>query len=663
MRKFIINNIKKRIPKISETEKIALNCGTTSIDRELFKGKLSNYAFNINDRVLDSSLKTASNNILKKYRNQKIYPFTDVNDLCLFSDLGKNGFFSYLIPKDYGGNKLSVQQLSNVLTYITSCNPCLGVITMVPNSLGPSELLLNYGTKEQQKKYLPELASGNMIPCFGLTGPNNGSDATGSIDKGKVIRDKDGKIKIKVNVNKRYITLAPVANLIGLAFNLEDPDNLLKKNKRGITVALIEKNHPNLKKEFYHNPLDVGFPNGTIRGELLIDLHQVIGEERRIGEGWKMLMECLAAGRGICLPATANASSKVAMCSMYLYSKHRRQFNIPLIEMEAIENKLANMLYNTWAIQSSIFLTNQLLDRGEKPSVISAIMKQQTTERGRDVIRDAMDIYGGSGLCIGENNMLEKFYKNAPIGITVEGSNVLTKNLIIFGQGLNKSHPHIYPILKAIDENNNDKFFCNFKSIVYHSIYLLGNSFYQALLNSDLLNKQTVYFACLSNFVALKGGKIKKEQSISCDMAEIMGNLYLAHSVKIYEEHFNVSKKFSDIVINKLLNENVDVFNRVINNLSYYPLLNHMKQVKNEKYSENKYLIKELKENNKVFSEIFNGIYVDDILKKLLTLDSLDKHEDSVRYKKLYEDVISAGEYKIKDIKLTSNLVPCKHSN
>ena len=329
---------------------------------------------------------------------------------------------------------------------------------MVPNSLGPSELLLNYGTKQQQDEYLPKLANGEKIPCFGLTGPNNGSDATGSIDEGVVLKDRDGNLKIKININKRYITLAPVANLIGLAFNLKDPHNLLKNKKRGITVALLERGHPGLRQESYHNPLDVGFPNGTLKGEVLIDLEQVIGGEEMVGEGWKMLMECLAAGRGICLPATANASSKISTVSMYLYSKHRKQFNIPLIQMEGIQNKLANMLTNTWAIQASIFVTNQLLDRGEKPSVLSAIMKEQTTERGREVIKEAMDIYAGSGLCKGENNMLEKFYKNAPIGITVEGSNVLTKNLIIFGQGLNKSHPHISPILNAIDEDNIDDF-------------------------------------------------------------------------------------------------------------------------------------------------------------------------------------------------------------
>ena len=645
MKRLIFNNIKNRIPKISDTEKIALNCGTTSIDRELFEGKLKKHQFSINNVKLDEKLENDSNNILKKYTNQKIYPFTNVNDRHLFNDLGKNGFFSYLIPEKYNGNKLSVQQLSNVLTYITSANPSLGVITMVPNSLGPSELLLNYGTTEQQNKYLPQLANGSKIPCFGLTGPNNGSDATGSIDTGFIFKNSDGKLQIKLTINKRYITLAPVANLIGLAFNLKDPYNLLENQKQGITVALLERGHPGLKQETYHNPLDVGFPNGTLKGELIIDLDQVIGGENMIGEGWKMLMECLAAGRGICLPATANASSKVSTLSMYLYSKHRHQFNLPLIKMEAIENKLANMLYNTWAIQASIFITNQLLDNGEKPSVISAIMKQQTTERGRQVILDAMDIHGGSGICKGEHNILEKFYKNAPIGITVEGSNVLTKNLIIFGQGLNKSHPHIYPILQSIDDNNVDIFFNNFKNIVCHSVGLVGKSFYQSLFGFNLLEKQTTYFACLSNFVALKGGKIKKEQSISADMAEIMGNLYMAHSVKIYEEHMDISKTFSENVIEKLLNENIEIMNRVILNLGYYPFLNFMVTKKKEYYSINNNLINELKVNEKIKNELLNNVYLNNSLEKLLKLDKLDKNSDE--YIELYNNIISVGEYEI----------------
>ena len=216
------------------------------------------------------------------------------------------GFFSFLIPSEYNGYKMSVREMSNILTYITSANPCLGVVTMVPNSLGPAELLLHYGTQNQQDKYLPQLADGTKIPCFGLTGPNNGSDATGKIDKGKIIKGEDGTLQIEVTINKRYITLAPVSNLIGIAFELEDPNNLL--GKQGVTLALLERGHPGLIQKGYHNPLDTGFPNGTLEGTLRIDLDQVIGGEENAGNGWRMLMECLAVGRSISLPACAVGS-------------------------------------------------------------------------------------------------------------------------------------------------------------------------------------------------------------------------------------------------------------------------------------------------------------------------------------------------------------------
>ena len=253
---------------------------------------------------------------------------------------------------------------------------------------------------------------------------------------------------IKVKLNKRYITLAPVANLMGIAFNLRDDDNLIGKS--GVTVALVERNHPGLIQDTHHNPLDVGFPNGTIKGEFYIELDQVIGGEKNIGNGWKMLMECLSAGRGVSLPASANASSKVASIGIYNYIKIREQFKLPLMKMEAIQEKFNRMITDTWIILSSVKLTNDILDSGKSPAVISAIMKQQCTERGRNVLNEAMDIHGGAAICKGYSNFLEKYYKSAPIGITVEGSNTLTRSLIIFGQGLNKSHPYIFPILDSV---------------------------------------------------------------------------------------------------------------------------------------------------------------------------------------------------------------------
>ena len=641
VKKRVFQTVKKLIPKISATEMIALQSGTTSIDRELFEGFVKQKNFNTKPATVFDKAKI--DELLTKFPEQHIFPNGNYN--ALFEFLGKNKFFSFLIPEKYGGKKTSVEEMSDILTYITSANPSLGVVTMVPNSLGPSELLLHYGTEEQKNKYLPKLANGEKIPCFGLTGPNNGSDATGSIDKGEVFLDENNNVKIKVSLNKRYITLAPVSNLIGIAFELEDKYELLDSRQSGVTVALVEKGHPGLKQDYYHNPLDTGFPNGTVQGHIVIEPSQVIGGQKNIGEGWKMLMECLAAGRGICLPATANASSKVATTSMFLYAQHRKQFNLNLIQMEAIQNKLASMIYNTWAIQASIFVTNKILDEGEKPSVISAIMKEQTTERGRQVLNDGMDIYGGSGICKGENNMLEKFYKNVPVGITVEGSNVLTKNLIIFGQGLNKSHPHIYPLLKSIQNDDLDDFTKNFKSIVKHSIGLYFSSLKSSLFSKDVLATQTLQFACLSNFVALKGGAIKKEQSLSADMAGIMSNLYLAHCVKIYNEHVHVSDKLSNMVIEKLLNENRDLFRRVIYNLPVGFLLKYMNTNKKENYSLNENIVNEVKKNPVILDNLKENIYIDHGVKKLFSINQMERGTEV--YDKMYDDVVQVGQYKI----------------
>jgi acyl-CoA dehydrogenase len=277
------------------------------------------------------------------------------------------------------------------------------------------------------------LSDGTFIPCFGLTGPNNGSDAIGAIDKGVAIVGTDGKTKIKVSLNKRYITLAPISNLVGIAFNLEDPTGLLS-GKKGITLALVERGHPGLQQETHHNPNNAGFPNGTVKGTVCIDVDQVIGGEEKIGDGWKMLMECLAVGRGVSLPAAANGSSKFATHSIMNYINIRRQFNMPIGNMEAVREKFVDMYVNAWIIHTSVAFTNSILDSGVTPSVITAIMKQQTTERGRTILNHGMDIYAGSGICVGENNFFTKFYNSSPVGITVEGSNTLTRGLIIFGQ-------------------------------------------------------------------------------------------------------------------------------------------------------------------------------------------------------------------------------------
>ena len=641
MYKTFFRQVKKLVPRISDTELIALKSGNTHIDRQILEGniKFPQKPFKVN-KFPESKL----NDLLKNFDIfSKVYPNDNNNYWVEY--LAKNGFFSFLIDKAYGGNKLSVNELSNILTKITSLDPGLGVVAMVPNSLGPGELITKYGTTKQKKEYLPKLANGEYIPCFGLTGPNNGSDATGQIDTGVLVY-KDNKKYIEIEINKRYITLAPVSNLIGIAFNLDDQYELLDQGKPGVTVALLEKGTPGLEQLTYHNPLNAGFPNGTLKGKILIPVENIIGGEKNAGQGWKMLMECLSAGRGISLPATANASSKVATFGIFNYIKVRKQFKLQLAEMEAIQEKFNRMVFNTWIIQSSVCLTNDILDNGYNPAVISAIMKQQTTERGRDVLNEAMDIHGGAGICIGYSNFLEKFYRSAPIGITVEGSNTLTRSLIIFGQGLNKSHPHIYEVLDSILNDDLNSFKTSFKDIVGHSINLYVRSLVSKRNN---LEDQIVNFATLTNFVSLKGGLIKKEQMLSGDMADIFSNLYLALSVQYYDKENKASPILTDYIIKKLVNENQIKINKVIDNLGFqkFLLLHIRNNVDSENYEDEKRVFNEIMSNKKIIEEIKKNIHIKDNI--LADLEKINEEgletENPELFNKLKNKIINVDEY------------------
>lgn len=654
----IFNVVKSIIPRISETELIALRSGNTSIDRQLFQGRVdtSNFKYPINEKRVFPSEKI--DNLLDKYNNTTVYPSNKSVEIINY--LGKEKFFSFIIDKEYGGCKLTVNEFSSILTKITTANPALGVCVMVPNSLGPGELITHYGTDKQKDMYLSGLANGKYVPCFGLTGPNNGSDATGSIDEG-ILKMVDGKRVIELEINKRYITLAPVANLIGLAFKLNDPDNLLKNGRVGVTVALLDKDFPGLRMDTHHNPLNAGFPNGTLKGKLQIPLHNIIGGEENAGEGWKMLMECLAAGRGICLPGSALASSKVATFGVWNYALHRKQFKLPLVEMEGVREKLLDMLYDTWCIESSVKLTNTILDAGDKPAVISAIMKQQSTDRARDVLNNGMDIHAGGSICLGESNFMEKFYRSAPVGITVEGSNTLTKNLIIFGQGINKSHPHISDILESILEDNIPKFKKEFNEMIYHCLrcYIKSLPVNPFMYDKDIMNKhfgvvhsliqnQTIKFAHLANIVALKGGRLKKEQYCSSDMANIMSNLYMAHSIIWYHKNRNISEILSKYCLERLYNDNKKIINRVVDNLPLFQrlLVIHLKSNPTTNlYANNNLVIDEIKTNTKIMEVISEDIYFSNtILNDLKTINNLD--EGCEEYNKLYNKIINVGEYK-----------------
>lgn len=640
MNRQLFRLIKSKIPKISDTEMIALRSGTASIDRSILEGKLE---YPIKPHFSEKLQKQDVEKMLDSYDDSPIYPNENKNKWVEI--LAKQKYFSFLIDEKYGGTKLSTNELSNVLTKITSVNPALGVVAMVPNSLGPGELLINYGTEEQKHKYLPKLADGSYIPCFGLTGPNNGSDATGNIDSGKVIIDENRQKCIEITINKRYITLAPVANLIGLAFQLEDPYDLLDQGSPGVTVALIERGTCGLIQNTHHNPLNAGFPNGTLKGSLRIPVENIIGGESNAGNGWKMLMECLSAGRGVSLPATANASSKVAAFGMFHYIQIREQFKMPLAKMEAIQEKFNKIIYNTWIIQSSVAMTNDILDNGEHPAVISAIMKQQCTERGRQVLNSAMDIHAGASICLGNSNFLEKYYRSAPIGITVEGSNTLTRSLIIFGQGLNKSHPHVFPLLESILNNDSHKFQQAFNEISGHSVSLLLRTVFNYGEKSEL-NKQILNFACLTNFVAIRGGAIKREQMLSGDMADVFSNLYLAIAVQYYQVHNSASDILTKYVVDGLIYENQQKINKIIDNLTVFEraILCHLrKSPKEMTYANERAVFDEIMNNPLILKNIRENIHVHGILKTMEECIQLKK--DSPEYEILRNEIINVGEY------------------
>ena len=635
--KRLFDKVKSILPKISDTELIALRSGTTSMDRDIFKGKV-NYPPRVEKP--EKFYRPIVSSLIRQFEHvDKIYPNKESGKYM--REIASRGMFSFIIDEKYGGTQLSVSEMSSILTRISSANPALGVVVMVPNSLGPAELLQHYGTEKQKNTYLPGLAKGDLVPCFGLTGPHNGSDATGSIDEGTVVKGNDGKKYIEVTINKRYITLAPVANLIGLAIRVTDKDNLLESGKEGVTLALVKKGHPGLLQDTHHNPLNVGFPNGTLKGTLKIPVEDVIGGEEQVGNGWKMLMECLAAGRGICLPAAARASSKSAFVGIYTYARHRKQFNRSLLSMEGVQQKVVDMLYHTWIIETSVALTNNILDSGEKPAVISAIMKQQTTDRAREVLNHAMDIHAGSAICLGPNNFLEKFYRSAPIGITVEGSNTLTKSLIIFGQGLNKSHPHIFPVLESIMNNDEQAFATHMQDIVKHTLTCYKNAMVHMITGGELA-RQTAYFACLANFVALYGGSLKSRQMLSADMADILSNLYLAHSVVWYHRQHHVSKILTNHCIDRLCRENTRLINRVIDNLHmFYPLLRFMKTREDSYlYSQTTNIIKELTVNQGLHDHILKDVQLNNTpLENIIYIGCKDD------YKKNYDKMIQVGEY------------------
>ncbi|HNR10960.1 MAG TPA: acyl-CoA dehydrogenase, partial [Nitrosomonas europaea] len=477
----------------------------------------------------------------------------------------ENRFFSLIIPKEYGGLGFSALAHSEVVMKISSRSNTAAVTVMVPNSLGPAELLLHYGTEEQKDHYLPRLANGSEIPCFALTGPDAGSDAGSIPDTGIVCRGVfDGQpdvLGIRINWEKRYITLGPVATLLGLAFRLYDPDGLLGNEKEiGITLALIPTSTLGIQIGRRHYPLNGVFQNGPNSGkDVFIPMDWVIGGQDKVGQGWRMLMNSLSVGRSISLPATSVGAAKLSAWSSGAYGRVRVQFKLPIGYFEGVEEALARIAGNTYMMDAARVMTAGAVDLGEKPSVISAIVKYHLTERSRQIINDAMDIHGGKGICLGPSNYLARTYQQTPVGITVEGANILTRNMIIFGQGAIRAHPFTLREIDAAWDQDKKRGLRAFdEALTGHIVFTFRNAFHSLIygfstrLVKDIpqnvthetvnyyrqLTRFSAAFALLTDIAMLKlGGALKRRERLSARLGDILSMMYLCSAtLKRFED-------------------------------------------------------------------------------------------------------------------------------
>ena len=549
--------LKRNLPKISETEQQALEAGNTWWDAELFSGK-PNFK---HLRDLTTSSLTSE---------EQAYLDGPVESLCqnlndweishhdldlppkIWQQMKDDRLFGMIISREHDGLGFSATAHSAVVMKIASRSITAAVTVMVPNSLGPGELLHRYGTEEQKNFYLPRLAKGIDIPCFALTGPEAGSDASAIPDTGVVCKqDFEGKkdvLGIRLNFEKRYITLAPVATLLGLAFQLRDPDQLLGDNEDiGISLALIPTNTDGIDIGQRHFPLNIPFQNGPIWGkDVFIPIDWLIGGAEQAGNGWQMLVECLGEGRGISLPALATGAGKLISHVTGAYAGTRKQFGTAIGRFEGIEEPLAEILANTYIMDAGRTLTATAIDQEQKPAVITALLKYQLTERMRQVVNHAMDIQGGSGICMGPSNYIGRLYQAVPIGITVEGANILTRSLIVFGQGAIRCHPYLLTEIKAAQSNDLELLD---KTLFSHFGFVFSNlsrSVWFGFTNAHFespgtpvtrkyyrrLARLSASFALLTDYALLTlGGTLKRRERLSGRFADILSSLYLCSAV------------------------------------------------------------------------------------------------------------------------------------
>ncbi len=555
----ILSNFKKVMPQMSLTEQQALEAGTVGWSGDLFSGapswkKLHDLPAGKLSTEEQAFLDGPTETLCQMLSDWEISQSMTIPDE-VWNFLKKEGFFSMIIPKKYGGKEFSAMAHSAVLSKVSGV--CIAVATSigVPNSLGPGELLLHYGTDEQRKYYLPRLASGDDIPCFALTSPTAGSDASAIEDHGVVCEALfEGKkqLCIRLNWNKRYITLAPIATLLGLAFKLYDPEGLLGGEEvLGITCALIPTNTQHVVTGRRHYPLGCAFPNGPTQGkDVVIPLDWIIGGPKMIGQGWRMLMECLAVGRSISLPSlVAGGSQRAALCSG-AYARIRRQFNTYIGKFEGVQMSLAHITASTYALTALRDFTITAVDQGEKPVVESAISKYHATEYARHIIQRAMDVHGGKAICMGPHNYLAQGYMETPISITVEGANILTRSMIIFGQGAIRCHPYVLAEMKAASLSDPTKALSAFDEAFFgHIGFLVSNQLRSLVLSvtggrftqapEGSLKRYYQQFLRFSSALALLadfsmitiGSKLKRLENLSARLGDILSFIYIGSAV------------------------------------------------------------------------------------------------------------------------------------
>ena len=562
-----LRTYKRLLPSMSSTEKEALEAGTVWWDGELFTGGPRW------DKLMSAHAPrlTAEEQAFLDGPCEELCRMLDEFDIThrradlpphVWDFIKSKGFFAMIIPKKYGGLQFSAYAHSCVLIKLGSRSTVASSTVAVPNSLGPGELLLHYGTEEQKNHYLPRLARGEDVPCFALTGPRACSDAASLPDTGVICKGTfNGReiIGVRLNFSKRYITLAPVATVIGLAFRMFDPDKLLgEKTDYGITCALIPRNTAGVTIGRRHFPLNVPFQNGPIQGrDVFVPLDHIIGGMQMAGQGWRMLVEQLSVGRCISLPSNSTGGAKAGVYATGAYARIRRQFNMPIGRFEGVEAVIARMAGYTYIMDAGRSVTAGAIDGGEKPSVPSAMLKYHLTEMARQVANDAMDVHGGKGICLGPRNYLGRGYQVVPVAITVEGANILTRSLIIFGQGAVRCHPFVLREMNAARDPNRERGLEEFdKALFGHIGFTISNAVRSLVMALTLARFTRVpdtgttsrYFQHVNRFSAsfafavdvamlTLGGYLKKKENLSARLGDVLSCMYLTSMVLKHHEN------------------------------------------------------------------------------------------------------------------------------